>query len=205
MMIKNIIFDVGNVLIGWSPEVSMDILGFTPEEKKSVMKAIFSDWSVWNEEDRGVKSHDELVEFLVSQAPEIGDLIKRFYDGAVLSASPRDYTRGWLKALSAAGYGVYVLSNFGERAQKRAVELGAINFLDLLDGYIFSYMIHEIKPDRAIFDALAEKYGLNLGECVFIDDREDNVEAAKSYGMQGIVFTGYEDACEQLRALGVNF
>ncbi len=66
-------------------------------------------------------------------------------------------------------------------------------------------MIHEIKPDRAIFDALAEKYGLNLGECVFIDDREDNVEAAKSYGMQGIVFTGYEDACEKLRALGVNF
>ena len=86
-------------------------------------------------------SYDELIEFFVSRAPEIGDLIKRFYDGAVLSVAPMDYSRDWLKALSAAGYGVYVLSNFGERAQKRAVELGAINFLDLLDGYIFSYTI----------------------------------------------------------------
>ena len=204
-MIKNVIFDVGKVLIEWSPEVSMDIMGFTTEEKHAVMDVIFRDKSIWNEEDRGVKSYDELIEFFVSRAPEIGDLIKRFYDGAVLSVAPMDYSRDWLKALSAAGYGVYVLSNFGERAQKRAVELGAINFLDLLDGYIFSYMIHEIKPDRAIYDALTEKYDLKFEECVFIDDSEDNVEAARSYGMQGIVFAGYEDACKKLRALGVDF
>ena len=204
-MIRNIIFDVGKVLIGWDPEVSMDIMGFTPEEKQAVMKALFQDKSIWNEEDKGIKTYDEMVEFLVSYAPEIGDLIKRFYDGAVLSVTPMDYTRDWLKSLSAAGYGVYVLSNFGEKAQKRAVELGAINFLDLLDGYIFSYMIHEIKPGRAIYDALAEKYGLKFEECVFIDDVEENVNAARSFGMQGIVFTGYEDACEKLRALGVDF
>ena len=41
MMIKNVIFDVGKVLIEWSPEVSMDILGFTPEEKQAVMKVLF--------------------------------------------------------------------------------------------------------------------------------------------------------------------
>ena len=204
-MIRNVVFDVGKVLIEWSPEVSMDIMGFTSEEKQAVMKVLFRDKSIWNEEDRGVKNYDELIEFFVSRAPEIGDLIKRFYDGAVLSVAPMDYSRDWLKSLSAAGYGVYVLSNFGERAQKRAVELGAINFLDLLDGYIFSYMIHEIKPDRPIYDALAEKYDLKLEECVFIDDSEDNVEAARSYGMQGIVFTGYEDACSKLRDLGVDF
>ncbi|MBO4899359.1 MAG: HAD family phosphatase [Lachnospiraceae bacterium] len=204
-MIRNIIFDVGKVLIGWDPEVSMDIMGFTPEEKQAVMKALFQDKSIWNEEDKGIKTYDEMVEFLVSYAPEIGDLIKRFYDGAVLSVTPMDYTRDWLKALSAAGYGVYVLSNFGEKAQKRAVELGAINFLDLLDGYIFSYMIHEIKPSRAIYDALAEKYGLKFEECVFIDDVEENVSAARSFGMEAIVFSGYEDACDKLRALGVYF
>ena len=204
-MIRNVIFDVGKVLIGWSPEVSMDILGFTPEEKQAVMEALFRDRSIWNEEDRGVKNTDELVEFLVSQAPEIGDLIRRFYEGAVLSATPMEYSREWLGALHDAGYGVYVLSNFGERAQKRAVELGAINFLDLLDGYIFSYTIHAVKPEREIYDALADKYGLNFEECVFIDDAEVNTIAAKELGMRTILFTGYEDACRQLRDMGVNF
>ncbi|MBR6390508.1 MAG: HAD family phosphatase, partial [Lachnospiraceae bacterium] len=189
-MIRNIVFDVGKVLIGWSPEKSMDMTGFTAEEKQAVMKALFTDVSIWNEEDRGVKSRDEMFEYLVSQAPEIGDLIRRFYENAVISVTPMDYTRDWITALRSAGYRVYVLSNFGEYAQKRAVELGAINFMDLLDGYIYSYMIHEIKPDRAIYDALISKYGLNASECVFVDDVERNVQGALAAGMQGLVFTG---------------
>ncbi len=204
-MIRNIVFDVGKVLIGWSPEKSMDMTGFTAEEKNAVMKALFTDISIWNEEDRGVKSRDEMFEYLVSQAPEIGDLIRRFYENAVISVTPMDYTRDWITALRSAGYRVYVLSNFGEYAQKRAVELGAINFMDLLDGYIYSYMIHEIKPDRAIYDALISKYGLNASECVFVDDVERNVQGALAAGMQGLVFTGYEDACEKLRVMGVEF
>lgn len=204
-MIKNVVFDVGKVLIGWSPEISMDMIGFTAEEKQAVMRALFTDTSIWNEEDRGVKTREEMCEFLVSQAPEIGDLILRFYENAVISVTPMEYSREWISALHAAGYRAYVLSNFGEYAQKRAVELGAINFMDLLDGYIYSYMIHEIKPDRAIYDALMEKYDLVADECVFIDDVEKNVDGAKAAGMQGIVFTGYEDACHRLRELGVEF
>lgn len=204
-MIRNVVFDVGKVLIGWSPEVSMDMIGFTTEEKQAVMRALFTDTSIWNEEDRGVKTREEMQEFLVSQAPEIGDLILRFYENAVISVTPLDYTRDWITALRKAGYGVYVLSNFGEYAQHRAVELGAINFMDLLDGYIYSYMIHEIKPDRAIYDALIDKYGLEPAECVFIDDVERNVEGARAAGMQGILFTGYEDACDRLRELGLEF
>lgn len=204
-MIRNIVFDVGKVLIGWSPEVSMDMIGFTEEEKQAVMHALFRDRSIWNEEDRGVKTREEMFDFLVSQAPEIEDLIRRFYENAVVSVTPMEYTRDWITALRAAGYRVYVLSNFGEYAQKRAVELGAINFMDLLDGYIYSYMIHEIKPDRAIFDALTAKYDLVPEECVFIDDVDINVEGAKAVGMQGLLFKGYEDACAELRRMGMEF
>lgn len=204
-MIRNIVFDVGKVLIGWSPEKSMDMIGFTAEEKQAVMKALFTDISIWNEEDRGVKSREEMFDFLIGMAPEIGDLIRRFYENAVISVTPMDYSRDWIMALRSAGYRVYVLSNFGEYAQKRAVELGAINFMDLLDGYIYSYMIHEIKPDRAIYDALVEKYGLKADECVFVDDVERNVQGALAAGMQGLLFTGYEDACDKLRQMGVDF
>lgn len=204
-MIRNIVFDVGKVLIGWSPEVSMDMIGFTAEEKQAVMHALFRDRSIWNEEDRGVKTREEMFDFLVSMAPEIEDLIRRFYENAVISVTPMEYTRDWITSLRAAGYRVYVLSNFGEYAQKRAVELGAINFMDLLDGYIYSYMIHEIKPDRAIYDALIDKYDLVADECVFIDDVDINVEGARAAGMQGLLFKGYEDACDKLRRMGVEF
>ena len=204
-MIRNIVFDVGKVLIGWSPEVSMDMIGFSAEEKQAVMHALFRDRTIWNEEDRGVKSREEMFDYLVSMAPEIEDLIRRFYENAVISVTPMEYTRDWITALRTAGYRVYVLSNFGEYAQKRAVELGAINFMDLLDGYIYSYMIHEIKPDRAIYDALTDKYGLAAEECVFIDDVDVNVDGARAAGMQGLLFKGYEDACRELRRMGVEF
>ena len=87
-MIRNIVFDVGKVLIGWSPEKSMDMTGFTAEEKQAVMKALFTDVSIWNEEDRGVKSREEMFDYLVSQAPEIGDLIRRFSEKGKNSKNP---------------------------------------------------------------------------------------------------------------------
>ena len=205
MMIKNIVFDVGKVLIGWSPEVSMDMIGFSEEEKQSVMDALFRDRSIWNEEDRGVLTREEMSDFLVSKAPELEELIRRFYENAVISVTPRDYTRKWITDLKNGGLKVYVLSNFGEYAQKRAVELGAINFMDLLDGYIYSYMIHEVKPDRAIYDALIEKYGLDPGECLFVDDVEDNVRGAAAAGMKGLVFTGYEEAVDAMHKIGLKF
>ncbi len=204
-MIKNIVFDVGKVLIGWSPEVSMEMIGFSEEEKQAVMHALFRDRSIWNEEDRGVLTREEMSDFLVSKAPELEDLIRRFYENAVISVTPKDYSRTWITDLRNAGLKVYVLSNFGEYAQKRAVELGAINFMDLLDGYIYSYMIHEVKPDRAIFDALVKKYDLDPGECLFIDDVEDNVRGARAAGMQGLVFTGYEDAVSAMHDMGLEF
>ncbi|MCR5595192.1 MAG: HAD family phosphatase [Lachnospiraceae bacterium] len=202
-MIKNIVFDVGKVLIGWSPEKSMDMIGFSPEEKQAVMNALFTDKKIWNEEDRGVLSREEMSDYLVSQAPELEGLIRKFYENAVISVTPMEYSREWISNLKKGGYGVYVLSNFGEYAQKRAVELGAINFLDLVDGYIFSYMIKEIKPDRAIYDALCDRYGLEACECLFIDDVEENIRGAEAAGMQGMLFTGYEEALDELGRLGV--
>jgi putative hydrolase of the HAD superfamily len=202
--IKNVVFDVGDVLVHFRYRDHMKEMGFS-EDAVDCLSENMVLTEFWHLMDRGDKMEKDAIEHFTSLYPEYRQEILTFWAHTEGLVSEYPYAQPLLHHLKELGYGVYVLSNFGERAQKRAVEMGAINFLDLLDGYIFSYMIHEIKPDRAIFDALAEKYGLNLGECVFIDDREDNVEAAKSYGMQGIVFTGYEDACEKLRTLGVSF
>ncbi len=200
-MIKNVIFDVGKVLIGWDPALSMQMLGFSESEIKAVMTAIFTDKKIWNEEDRGVKSREEMSDYLVSFAPELEDLIRRFYADATISVTPMDYSRSWITGLKSAGFHVYVLSNFGEYAWKRAVELGAINFMDLVDGAVRSYEIHHVKPEPEIYQTVLERYDLDPAECVFIDDVEANAIAAKACGMEAITFTGYANAVRELREL----
>ncbi|MBQ8945595.1 MAG: HAD family phosphatase [Lachnospiraceae bacterium] len=202
-MIKNIIFDVGKVLIGWDPALSMRMIGFDESEITAVMKAIFTDKKIWNEEDRGVKTREEMSDFLVSFAPELEDLIRRFYADATISVTPMEYSREWITDLKNAGLHVYILSNFGEYAWNRAVELGAINFMDLVDGAVRSYEIHHVKPEPEIYQTVLSRYGLSAAECVFIDDVEANVQAARENGMEAIVFKGYEDAVCRLEEIGV--
>ena len=55
-----------------------------------------------------------------------------------------------------------------------------------------SYMIHKAKPDEAIYRALVEKYGLRIEECLFFDDRSENIEAARKLGMQAVQVTSRE-------------
>lgn len=200
-MIRNIVFDVGKVLIGWDPRVSMEMAGITVEDQDALMRILFTDKRIWNEEDRGVKSRQEMADFLVSLAPEYESQIRLFHENATLSATPMPYSRDWITSLKTAGFKVYVLSNFGEEACRRAINMGAINFMDLLDGYIYSYMVHYVKPEPEIYQALFDKYNLIPEECVFIDDVESNVEAARSMGMQGLVFTDYESGAGQLEEM----
>ena len=101
-----------------------------------------------------------------------------------------------------AGYKVYILSNYGSWSYEKTREK-ALNFLDDVDGAIFSYQVKKIKPNPDIFEALFETYSLIPEECVFLDDLAANIEGAKNMGMHGIVFTGLEDGLKELEKLGV--
>lgn len=196
-MIKNVIFDVGRVLITWNPESTMKELGCTDSEIELIKSRLFVP-GVWDEEDRCVKSPEELCDFFASAVPELEDKVRAFYPIATESAKLASYTHDWIESLKNAGIGVYVLSNFGERAWNNAVGRGVIDFLDMVDGYLVSYMIHQIKPDPEIFEALLSKYNLKKDECVFIDDAKRNIEGAEAIGIKGILFEDYESARKQL-------
>ena len=102
------------------------------------------------------------------------------------------------------GYKVYVLSNFGESAMLTGVKMGGINFLDDLDGYLFSYEIHKVKPNPEIYEALYERYGLNPAECLFIDDLKENIAGARATGMDGIVFESIDQLKTELISYGID-
>jgi putative hydrolase of the HAD superfamily len=115
----------------------------------------------------------------------------------------RDYAIPWIKGLRAKGYRVYYLSNFSYKAYVECAD--ALDFLPYADGGILSYLDKVIKPGREIYELLLSRYGLKAEECVFLDDMEENVEAARRLGFAGIVFRSKEQADEELRQMGVEW
>ena len=101
--------------------------------------------------------------------------------------------------LKEQGYKVYLLSNYSEELFKKHTEYA--DFMNDIDGLIVSYMIHKAKPDRAIYEALCEKYRLEPSECLFFDDRLENVQAAVNYGMQAKQVLSKEGLVEDLEKI----
>lgn len=201
-MIKNIILDVGRVLVAWKPKETMkEKLGFSEETVNDLAKALFES-GVWNEADRGVLSNDEFLALAISRAPEYEKEIRLFWDNVDKAIWQLPYAGEWIRTMKKAGYQVYILSNYGSWTYDKTRE-AVLNFLEEVDGAIFSYQVKQIKPNPEIFQSLFEKYSLQAEECVFLDDLPANIEGAKAVGMQGIVFTDLEEALVELEKLGV--
>lgn len=200
-MIKNIILDVGRVLVAWQPKETMRELGISQEIIEIFTKKLF-DSGVWNEADRGVLSDDEFLELAIRQVPEYEEQLRLFWNNIEKAIWQFPYVKLWIRAMKKAGYQVYILSNYGNWCFEKTKER-ALNFLEEADGAVFSYEVKQIKPDAAIFQALCDKYSLKAEECVFLDDLPANIEGAKNFGMQGIVFKGLQDALEELQKLDV--
>ncbi|MBO4428339.1 MAG: HAD family phosphatase [Clostridia bacterium] len=197
-MIKNVVFDIGNVLVSFSWRECMRDCGVKEEHIERVANATVRS-PYWNELDRGEKSEDEILEQFVKNDPELEDEIRVFFAHVTDSMPPFDYSKKWLASLRQRGYKVYLLSNFSN--YNFNVNVPRYTFLSETDGKIISYIYKTVKPERKIYEILLDKYALNAEECVFIDDRDDNIAAAKALGFNGIVFESYEDANEKLQAL----
>ena len=116
--------------------------------------------------------------------------------GAPVVAAMNEANAARCAALKEKGYKIYLLSNYSEELFH--VHTKGAKFLDVLDGEVVSYQVHALKPDREIYEILLEKYSLKAEECLFFDDRMDNVEGAKKVGIQAIQVTSREMLNETL-------
>lgn len=184
-MIKNIVFDIGNVLVdfGWKP--FFEKFNLSDETFNRIVKAtVYS--PLWSEIDRGVLSEDEVLEGFIKNDPEIEDTIRKLYENFDGLLKQYEYTKGMIIDLQQQGYKVYCLSNMSYKATRECAK--DLNFLDILDGYVLSCDVKMIKPEKGIYEYFLKKYNLKAEECIFIDDLERNIEGAKACGMHGIVF-----------------
>ena len=186
-MIKNIIMDMGNVLLAYDPYVILNLVCDTEEEKQLIHTHLF-EGEAWIMADRGEITNEQRYDIVKEHLPEeLHEKLKRCVDGWDICLTPIDGAQAFCETYRKKGYGMYVLSNACNRFYTYFPRQYDV---ELFDGIMVSSTVRLIKPDRKIYELLCETYELTPQECVFIDDRAENVEAAKAYGMHGIVFDG---------------
>jgi len=200
-MIRNIIFDIGNVLASFRWRELFKDMGFTGEKFDRIAAATVLHPTMWNEFDRSLMSDDEIITKCVERAPEYEEEIRLIFTKTELLIEEYTYSYNWIKGLKERGYQVYLLSNYGKTSFEAAKEHGRLSFLPLVDGGVISYEVQIVKPEPEIYEALLKKYNLKAEECVFLDDRTDNIEAARKAGFHGIVVEEYEQANAELDKL----
>ena len=197
-MIRNIIFDIGNVLVDFCWRDHIRSCGYTGETAGRLGSAMMQS-AAWREMDRGVWPEEEVLAAFIRNDPALEKEIRRVYEN--LGTLIREYpgTRRWIRELKDRGYRVFYLSNFPAKVERDAGD--KMSFLAEMDGGLLSHRVKKIKPDSGIYLLLLEQYGLKAEESVFLDDSPANVETARKLGMQGIAVRDQAQAEEELKRL----
>ena len=199
-MIKNVIFDIGNVLVDFRWRALMEDLKLSKEIQEIFSNTVFgSHW--WGELDHGIYEESEILKNFREDNKEHLDEFNLVWDNRGKLVEPYAYAAQWIEQLKSSGLKVYLLSNYPKDIFTLHAECGCFPFLEKVDGKVVSGFVKMVKPNADIYEYLLKEYGLKAAESVFIDDREDNIETARKLGMKGIVFQNYEQACNELREL----
>lgn len=200
-MIDTIIFDIGKVLVDFCWEKMFHELGFNGDVFETIANATVRHQD-WNEFDKGLVSTEEIIDTFAAHAPEYRDEIAKIYDHPENMLKLYGYAIPWIQELKARGYKVYILSNWSEPAYYACLD-NALRFLDLVDGAVFSFQEHVIKPDKKIFEIICNRYDIDPAKAVFLDDNAGNIESAREFGLNAIHFQCYEQARSELQQLTI--
>lgn len=201
-MIHTIIFDLGNVLIGWQPRALYEQVFATSEEVDYFLNNVAT--LEWNEKQDAGRTIEEGTRALIERHPEFEREIRIYYDRWTETITgPIEGTVEILRALKASGkYRLLALTNWSHELFPWARE--TFDFLDLFEEIMVSGEVKLQKPDPAIYRLLHERFDLQgYGGCVFIDDSLRNVEAARKEGLDTIRFENPAQLRSELRERGV--
>lgn len=188
-MIKNFIFDIGNVIVDFDPVPYFEKV--LPGKRMSYVCGLVFDED-WGKLDEGVYTGEEVKRIQLKKYPEYKEQILCIHEHWMEMMKLKEDTITFMKEVKRKGYQTYLLSNIGEESHTYLQR--TYGFFDLVDGMVLSYQERLLKPDRRIYTRLLERYQLDARECIFFDDKKENIEMAKQVGMHGIVFQNIAQA-----------
>ena len=196
-MIRNIIFDMGNVLIYYDPDAFLDRINLKDPEDRALLKREIYLSLEWSMMDRGSLTDDEAAEIMIKRVPaRLRESIHRLVNEWERPILPVAGMEELVRELKHNGYSLYLLSNASYRQHVYWPEIPAS---ELFDGTLISADVHLVKPQPEIYKLLCSRFSLKEEECVFIDDSTATAEGAVFSGMKAIVF--HDDVKELRRKL----
>lgn len=185
-MIKNLVFDLGNVLIEWNSEKILT--SFEPEKKRrQLLRQVIFESGVWHQTDKGELSLKEACDEVLAQLddsyhPAVQNIFYNWYEVVEVYSGLQEQIRLWAEQ----GYRIYILSTTCEIFY-RIEKAGLLPIFPLLSGYILSSEVGVVKPEPEIYQKLLKKYRIEPTESVFIDDIQANLDTAAELGFETIL------------------
>ena len=185
-MIKNLVFDLGNVLIEWNSEKILT--SFEPEkERRQLLIQVIFESGIWHQTDKGELSLKEACDEVLAQLddsyhPAVQNIFYNWYEVVEVYTGLQEQIRLWAEQ----GYRIYILSTTCEIFY-RIEKAGLLPVFPLLSGYILSSEVGVVKPEPEIYQKLLKKYGIDPTESIFIDDIQANLDTAAELGFETIL------------------
>ncbi|WCE30920.1 HAD family hydrolase [Vibrio sp. SCSIO 43137] len=198
--IKNIVFDIGNVVVRWSPLEIVKLTFGDNEPIEEQAKAIFQS-ETWLSLNKGVISADDAkAQYQKNLGLTELECERLFYyvkqTQILIFGSVQ-----LIKRCKSAGYNVFALTDNVHEIVSHLKE--TYKFWNLFDGATVSAEVGLLKPQAEIYRSLLSQYDLEASETVFIDDMPYNVEGAESVGIAAIQFKNTTQCEQALKSLGV--
>lgn len=183
--IRNIVFDMGNVLLDFDPERVVERFCADEAERALILRELFQA-PEWLMADRGlIRDRERYALIRPRLDPAHWEALRNCCYHWEFCMDPLPGARRFVEDCRRAGWRTYILSNASDLF---FTYFNNFSPLSDFDGAVISFQEKLLKPDREIYLRLLRRYGLVPEECFFIDDREENVAAARALGMEGHVF-----------------
>lgn len=201
-MIKNVVFDFGNVLAEWNEDKFVTNYTENNEEQEILKKVIFKS-DEWFKLDDGSMTYQEVIPVFKEKLPDnlkgkVEEIMSTWYEKMSINKEICDF----IKKLKENGYKVYLLSNTHVSVYEYIKNLDVAKYFD---GFLISAIEKMMKPNEEIYYRLFEKFELLPEECFFIDDNEKNIMVSRKCGMEGHVFdmNNFQSLLDELKKYGV--
>lgn len=195
---RNVIFDLGGVVLEWNPDAILEGYYTDPQERAAMKTALFKHPD-WLQMDRGTLTESEALARLQQRTGRPVAELSGLFDAVRGSLRPKADTLALLKSLARRDVPLYCLSNMPASTFAYLREQHA--FWNVFKGIVISGEIKMAKPEREIFEYLLRRYALAAPDTVFVDDHAPNIEAAEKVGLHTVWFRDARQCALELEQL----